>query len=242
MRVETGPIYVVYFLLVQMTHCGSMAIETEEALKMLQQFYNGYRFSARDDPPPIYNPTLTMYFLKTLQRGCRYPQQMLDSNLAMDWGKVAYVAGLPHGGPVIAGLLDEAPPVLRALAQNFGVEDVLAQEKDKTFMVSLLYYFGILTLDGYTEWAELRFRVPNLVVRGLYVEQLLGHMLPARDDQATVAAAAEAVYRTGDLQPLCEFIETRYFRALDNHDYACDIAAGWANELMVKMAFLTLIF
>ena len=48
--------------------------------------------------------------------------------------------------------------------------------------------------------------------------------------------AVEAVYYHGDLQPLCDFIETRYFRVLDNRDYR------WANELTVKMAFLTLLF
>jgi hypothetical protein len=231
--------------------CGLPEAEVKAALKMLRQFYNGYRFSTRDDLPPmqasschserreesLYNPTLVMYFLKALQRDCRYPQQMLDSNLAMDRGKIVYVAGLPHGGPVIAGLLDEQnPPEIRALAQDFGVKEVLAQQKDETFMVSLLYYFGIVTLDGYTEWAKLRFRVPNLVVRGLYVDQLLARVLPTRDDQAAATAAAEALYRTGELQPLCEFIETRYFRVLDNRDYR------WANELTVKMAFLTLLF
>ncbi|WP_217352390.1 hypothetical protein [Candidatus Viridilinea mediisalina] len=132
--------------------------------------------------------------------------------------------------------LDEANPlVIDTLAQSFGVADVLDQAKDATFMVSLLYYFGVLTLDGYTEMVQLRFRVPNLVIRSLYAEQLRTRVLPAHEQQ-TASAAAQALFHRGELQPLCEFIETTYFRALDNRDYR------WANELTVKMAFLTLLF
>ena len=42
--------------------------------------------------------------------------------------------------------------------------------------------------------------------------------------------------QTGDLQPLCDFVEQRYFKVLSNRDYR------WSNELLVKIAFLTLLF
>jgi len=171
-----------------------------------------------------------------VQRG-QPPRTLLDSNLAMDRGKIAYVAQLPRGGLTLAQALDqEHPPILKRLAQSFGVEDVLTQEKDETFMISLLYYFGVLTLDGYTDYGELRFRVPNLVAQRLYVEQLRERWLPERAAQAQAEDTVRALYQHGDLAPLCEFIETRYFRVLDNRDYR------WANELTVKMAFLTLLF
>jgi hypothetical protein len=40
----------------------------------------------------------------------------------------------------------------------------------------------------------------------------------------------------GDLGPLVDFIEQRLFPILSNRDYR------WSNELMVKLAFLTLLF
>jgi hypothetical protein len=108
-------------------------------------------------------------------------------------------------------------------------------------MLSLLYYFGILTLAGYTRMGKLKLQIPNLVARKLYVEQLQDTLLPAvRQD--TVAQLAETFYTDGDLAPVCEFVEQRYFKVFDNRDYACDKAAGWANELTVKTAFLTLLF
>ncbi|WP_343412138.1 AAA family ATPase [Candidatus Amarolinea dominans] len=216
--------------------CDLSPARITEALALLRTFYNGYRFGMRATAL-IYNPTLTLYFLKALQRECEAPRELLDSNLAMDRGKIAYIAALPHGAPVLAAILNpDTPPTIPRLAQRFGVEDVLTQVKDETFMVSLLYYFGVLTLERITEEGKLAFRIPNLVARKLYVEQLRDRLLPEFGERAAMRAAVEAVYYHGDLQPLCDFIETRYFRVLDNRDYR------WANELTVKMAFLTLLF
>ncbi len=202
----------------------------------MRTFYNGYAFG--EEPAElVYNPTLALYFLQHLAETCRPPRELLDSNLAMDRGKIAYIAALPHGAPVLAAILNpDTPPTIARLAQRFGVEDVLTQVKDETFMVSLLYYFGVLTLERITEEGKLVLRIPNLVVRKLYVEQLRDRLLPEFGERAAMRAAVEAVYYHGDLQPLCDFIETRYFRVLDNRDYR------WANELTVKMAFLTLLF
>ena len=224
-------------LLAQVAEECELAPEARTAAQdTMRTFYNGYAFG--EEPAElVYNPTLALYFLQHLAETCSPPRELLDSNLAMDRGKIAYIAGLPHGAPVLAAILNpDTPPTIPRLAQRFGVEDVLTQVKDETFMVSLLYYFGVLTLERITEEGKLAFRIPNLVARKLYVEQLRDRLLPEFGERAAMRAAVEAVYYHGDLQPLCDFIETRYFRVLDNRDYR------WANELTVKMAFLTLLF
>ena len=48
--------------------------------------------------------------------------------------------------------------------------------------------------------------------------------------------AAEQLYTKGDMDPLCEFVEQRFFKVFRNRDYR------WANELTVKTAFLTLLY
>jgi hypothetical protein len=216
--------------------CDWPADKAAEALEMIRTFYNGYRFSYTDEEP-IYNPTLVLYFFKALQRECQYPRNLLDSNLAMDRNKIAYVAQLPKGEGVVMQALDEGHPLnVAQLADRFGVEDVLQTVKDHTFMTSLLYYFGVLTLAGQNPFGELTLRVPNLVVRRLYVERIQEMLLPDPAEKNEARQAARSLYQAGDIQPLCDFIERRYFRAFDNRDYR------WANELTVKTAFLTLLF
>ena len=207
-----------------------------EALDLMRTFYNGYCFS-EDGRERLYNPTMSLYFLKALQTEGHYPREMLDENLAMDRGKLSYIAELPHGEEVLAQALNgEEGILITRLAKRFGVADVLTAVKDQPFMASLLYYFGILTLTGVGILAKPILNIPNLVARSLYVERLRERWLPTYEDRQTIPQLAETVYLTGDLAPLVAFIEQRYFPILSNRDYR------WSNELMVKLAFLTLLF
>ncbi|HAS51921.1 MAG TPA: AAA family ATPase, partial [Gammaproteobacteria bacterium] len=148
-----------------------------------------------------------------------------------------YIAELPHGEEVLAQALNgEQGVLIPRLAKRFGVADVLIAVKDQPFMASLLYYFGILTLTGVGILGKSILNIPNLVARALYVERLRETWLPTYEDHQTIPRLAENFYLQGDLTPLVEFIEQRYFPILSNRDYR------WSNELMVKIAFLTLLF
>lgn len=215
---------------------GLSAAEAEKALVRMRQSYNGYRFS-EESADLIYNPTLALYFLKRLRTKGRPPANLLDGNLAMDRGKLSYVAQLPGGARVIVDALqNEAELTVPQLADRFGVEDMLTARKDTTFMASLLYYFGVLTLAGRNVYLDLQLQIPNLVIRKLYLERLRALLLPEDADQQDGRRAALALQRRGDPQPLCEFIEQRYFKAFSNRDYL------YANEFTVKTVFLTLLF
>ncbi|MDS4025764.1 MAG: AAA family ATPase [Candidatus Contendobacter sp.] len=207
-----------------------------EALHTMRTFYNGYRFSeeAKDG---LYNPTLSLYFLECLGRQGRYPRQMLDDNLAMDRGKLVYISQLPHGEDLLIQAINgEQGIIIPQLARRFGVQDMLAAVKDQPFMASLLYYFGILTLAGRTDFDETILNIPNLVARSLYVERLQDLWLPEYEDKIRIPQIRKHVCQTGDLQPLVAFIEQRYFPVLSNRDYR------WTNELTIKIAALTLLF
>ncbi len=113
---------------------------------------------------------------------------------------------------------------------------MLHAPKDTGFVASLLYYFGILTLGGMTPFGELVLTIPNLVIRKLYAESIREMLLPEGRETDLARRAAAALYQQGDPQPLCEFVEQKYFKVFSNRDYA------WSNELTVKTAFLTLLF
>jgi hypothetical protein len=216
--------------------CGLPLKKVREALELMKTFYNGYCFSSLSTDK-VYNPTLTLYFLRIFQRRCQFPEQLLDDNLAMDKGKLTYISGLPSGEQVIVQALNENPPLsLKQLASGFGVSDMLHATKDTKFMVSLLYYFGILTLNGKIPLKKMRFKIPNLVISKLYVERLFENFLPKKMEREQAGSLAEDFFQTGNLQPVCDFMEQHYFKAFDNRDYF------GANELTIKTAFLTVLF
>ncbi len=205
----------------------------QDALGVMQYFYNGYSFSELVNEL-IYNPTSTLYFLKHFQHYCRFPRLMLDNNLATDLGKLSYVSSLPHGETILYQALNENPPLsIKQLVSRFGVNEML--KADSIFLISLLYYLGVLTFNGETLIGKLRFKIPNLVIRKLYVERLFENFLPIESERVQTRDIVEEFYQSGDLQALCDFMEQR-FKVFDNRDY------GSANELTVKTAFLTVLF
>ena len=216
--------------------CGLPPERVTEVIELLRVFYNGSCFRY-DREELIYNPTALFYFLKHFQRTCDYPRRLLDSNLAPDQQKIAYVARLPNGAQVIMSALDEANPIrIAELEERFGLRQMLAEKKTETFMASLLYYLGVLTLGGVTQDGKLSLRIPNLVIHGLYAVQLAEFLLPDAGDRDAGLKAAEVLYQRGDPQPLCTFIEQQIFPIFDNRDYI------QANELTIKTAFLTMLF
>jgi len=151
---------------------------------------------------------------------------------------LAYVSRLLKDDKLLFQALNENPPLsLLELANRFGLDEMLSDTtKDNGFIISLLYYLGILTLNGETELGKLRFKIPNLVVRKLYVERLFENFLPKETERFQARLLAEDFYQTGNLQPICDFMEQRYLKVFDNRDYKD------ANELTIKAVFLTVLY
>ncbi len=217
--------------------CGMTDGMAAEAMSIMQTYYNGYTFSPRSTER-VYNPTLCLYFFKYFQKNCEFPDEMLDANLAVDEAKLEYVSLLPGGSELLIKLSERSEDVtISTISRRFGLREMLSAEaKDNLFIVSFLYYFGVLTINGRTEDLELRLCVPNLVIQSLYVERIRRMFLPDPLKRDEGREAAKILYRTGDIAPLCQFMEQHYFRILSNRDYRL------ANELVIKTAFLTLLY
>ncbi len=217
--------------------CNLGMEKTDEAVNLMKTYYNGYLFSYhRHDY--IYNPTLCLYFFKQFQKMCGYPRKMLDSNLAVDESKLEYIAQIPMGRELLMSLMQKNHHVgVKDISDRFGIKDMLDEHsKDNTFLMSFLYYFGVLTIAGENQEGEIDLKVPNLVMQSLYVERVQRMLLPLPVDRDDGKFAAKQVYQKGDIEPLCDFVEKRYFKVFKNRDYR------WANELTLKTAFLTLLY
>ena len=217
--------------------CGFEKEKIQEAVNLMQTYYNGYTFSHATDEH-VYNPTLSLYFFKQFEKTCSYPRKMLDSNLAVDESKLEYIAQISRGRDLLMNLVQkDQEVVISDIEDRFCIKDMLTDKsKGNTFLVSFLYYFGVLTIAGDTEDLKVILKVPNLVMLGLYVERIQKMLLPEPEDRDDGRDAAELVYQNGDMAPLCRFMEERYFKVFHNRDYR------WANELTLKTAFLTLLY
>jgi hypothetical protein len=216
---------------------GARPWSVDGTLRMMRQWYNGYRFAVEAEQE-VYNPTLAFYFLKHLQRTGRYPRQMLDTNLAADEGKLEYLAQVAAGREAVIDVIRSDEPLeIERLQDRFSLRFMLERSvHDSSFLGSYLYYFGMLTLEGETEFSTLLLAPPNLVTKKLYVERILAILLPLGDARTAALGPVRTLLRGGGVEPLLDFIETTLFPTFSNRD------SVWANELTVKTVFLTLLW
>ncbi len=93
-----------------------------------------------------------------------------------------------------------------------------------------------LTIAGKTPLKRTILAIPNLAIRKLYAERIREARLPDFQSRKEAQRVSEILFGTGELQPVCDFMENTYLKAFDNRDYR------WSNELTIKTAFLTLLF
>lgn len=214
--------------------------KVEETMLLMQTYYNGYTFCHGKDER-IYNPTLCIYFLDHLQKSSIPPRKMLDANLAVDASKLEYIADISRGTAGQELLMDlvqnDRQISVFDIEDRFGIAEMLDdRSQDQIFLLSFLYYFGVLTIAGETESLEIILKVPNLVMKSLYVDRIKKMLLPLPQDRDEGRMAAEKVFMKGEMALLCQFMEKTYFKVFHNRDYR------WANELTVKTAFLSLLY
>ncbi len=215
----------------------------DHAERTMRTWYNGYRFS-REMDDLVYNPTNVLYFLKSLHLDGRPPEKLQDENLQTDRGKLAFLARTAAGAGVIEQLTKGGDEITVQLVQRFSVDDLTKRlEKDRGAIASMLYYIGLLTR---TE-VPFRLRIPNLVVRKLFLDRLLEIYLPDTDDSSGAREIAMKFYQDGDLTPLLDFFEEKLLPVLANRDRGAapkrpERSGSGVNETVVKVLFLSILF
>lgn len=147
---------------------GAQEKDLPEVMSQVRNWYNGYHFSTRPMNGGLYNPDMVLYFAKHYQRYQSAPEEMLDTNIASDYGKIRNLFSL--GGlefesfQVLERLLGEEEISIRitpefSFAKTFAVDD----------FISLLYYMGLLTIKG-KRLSLATLGIPNEVIRKLYFD------------------------------------------------------------------------
>jgi len=145
----------------------SCNIEKEVLLSKVTKWYNGYKFNTQAEET-IFNPNMLLYFMNEFDyKRCKYPQNMLDANIASDYGKIMRLFKI--------GNREENFKVLDSLIQD---NEIIAKlidrfDFDRDFVVNdfinLLYYMGFITQKA-PHATRVKFCIPNYVIHKLYFE------------------------------------------------------------------------
>jgi len=138
----------------------------EEIFDLMIKNYDGYLFSEECDNR-VFNATLVMYFLNNYYDFNKVPKKLLDSNIAFNYGKVENLLKL-QDNKYYYEILDtilKTETITGELKVKFNLNDDFSRDD----IVSLLYYFGYLTIDKKEIYDNsIIFKIPNRVMNEIY--------------------------------------------------------------------------
>jgi Predicted AAA-ATPase/PD-(D/E)XK nuclease superfamily len=138
-----------------------------DLMQDLQLWYNGYRFNHRSIDK-IFNPDMVLYFLKEYSIAQFYPDEMLDTNVISDYRKVRNYFKIGAEETERFEILEELVKtgyIDFNLTRLYNIDAPFTQED----FLSLLFYLGVLTIQEPLS-SDMRFRIPNYVIKKLYFE------------------------------------------------------------------------
>ena len=187
----------------------------EEIFNLMVKNYDGYLFNVKSNER-IFNATLVMYFMREYNRFQELPSQLLDSNIAFNYGKIGNLLKLQNNTyyKEILDTILKTGMVTGELKVKFNLE----VDFDRDDIISLLYYFGYLTIYKKEVYDDsIIFKVPNRVINELYYnyfENILKEIKVIIDDSVIRDSVREMV-EVGKIDILTKYVE-RILKKTDN--------------------------
>ena len=144
----------------------------DELIEIMKPWYDNYCFAEECyGETTMYNSNMVLYFVKNyIQRG-KAPRDMVEDNIRIDYEKLRMLIRkdkeFAHDASIIQTLVSEGY-VTGELKKGFPAINITNPDN----FVSLLYYFGMLTISGTYE-GRTKLAIPNQVVR----EQIYTYLL-----------------------------------------------------------------
>ena len=145
----------------------------DELIKVMKPWYDNYCFAEESyGKTTMYNSVMVLNFLDNYIRNeYDIPDSMVESNIRIDYDKIRMLIRhdkeFAHDASIIQQLVTQGF-VTGTLNENFPAECI----NDPDNFLSLLFYFGMVTIDG-TYDGETKFIIPNEVVRDQMYTYLL---------------------------------------------------------------------
>ena len=146
---------------------------TDELIKVMKPWYDNYCFAEeRYGETTMYNSMMVLYFVDNyIDYEYQITKKMVETNIRIDYDKlrmlICHDKELAHDASIIQQLVTQGF-VIGTLNENFPAERI----NDPDNFLSLLFYFGMVTIDG-TYKGETKFIIPNEVVRDQMYTYLL---------------------------------------------------------------------
>ena len=203
----------------------------------IKPWYDNYCFAEESfgKEPSMFNSDMVCYYMNNLVGLGSRPKELVDPNTMTDYGKLKRLIKIDKSeGKRIEVIHDIAEKgfIKARLVSHFPAERMMEFGN----FVSLLYYYGMLTIGG-TVGDRLKLIIPNNNVRLQYYQYLLGEYSSIHSiDVSELDDAFDMAALDGDWQPLIKYICRAY------HDTTAirQLIEGERNLQGFMNAYLTL--
>ncbi|GAP71795.1 hypothetical protein SAMD00024442_18_39 [Candidatus Symbiothrix dinenymphae] len=181
----------------------------------MEFLYNGYLFHANGENK-VYNPSMILYFFDQVTSNKNNPEYIIDENLKMDYGRLRRLISDEQNSATLLKIAQDNS-ILSDITLKFSIDEL---HENKSF-VSLLFYMGLLTIDGEVE-GSLLLKIPNYSIRTIFWEYIM-RLTQDRNEDVLIdfselkAAIRELAFR-GNPTPFIDYVSRSIFSCLSNRD------------------------
>ena len=143
---------------------GVLDQDVDEALDVMREWYDGYRFAKGADTT-LYNTDMVLYYLMESIPNRPMPDQLIDTNVRIDYGKLRHLMVVNRQ---LNGNFDLLRHVIGEERVDAEVSPGFPLERldQRDNFLSLLHYFGLLSIRGVSRGMA-RLGIPNQTVKRL---------------------------------------------------------------------------
>ena len=192
----------------------------DNLLAVMLEWYNNYCFAGDSIDHKMYNSDMTLYFVDNYLSQGVIPKVLVDNNIKIDYSKLRHLIILDkkvNGNFSTIQRIAEEGEIRASIVTSFPAEKLIAKEN----FVSLLYYFGILTIDR-VERGSTILKVPNLAIRTVLFSYLVEGFSEAKIfniDSMTLTDMGEKMAYDGDWKPFFNFFSEQIFKQTSVRDF-----------------------
>ena len=177
----------------------------EEIFNVMEESYDGYKFSY-DAEEKVFNPTLVMYYLDYYNKFNKPTKNLMDSNILSNYKQIESIIKLNYNNNYNDVLLEVMNNELISskLKENFELDEDFLRDD----IVSMLYYFGYLTIDSYSN-DKYNFVFPNKIITDVF-NNYFKNILTDNDitiDHTRTLEVIEDMAKTGTIDKLNLLVE-----------------------------------
>ena len=191
---------------------GYLEGHTEESLLAeMKPWYDGYCFSKTSIKcdPKMFNCDMVLYYLNRVMQTGASPEEMIDPNTRTDYAKMRKLIQLDTLDNYRRGIIHRIAEngfITGRLQESFDASRLVDREN----FISLLFYYGMLTIGG-IDGASQKLVIPNNNVRRQYYDWLLReYQSIAHIDISRLNEVYDGAALRGEWQPMVEEIARAY--------------------------------